>query len=271
MLATAHAVLDEVTALFLRRPESVSAKGVPGERDVVSSTDWAIEDRARAFLADRTADRGFLGEEGGHSGSRESFWVLDPVDGTVNYVRGAPLCGISLALVEDGEPVLGVIALPEQGRRYWAIAGGGAHRDGQRIQAARTRRLRDSVIALGDYHTGPGAHESNQAAFALDQLLAARVQRIRRLGSAAVDLAWVADGTVDASITLSNRPWDMASGTVIAREAGALVLDIDGSQHSTASRCTLALAPHLADHLVPLIQEAASHTQCGPITPTTDH
>lgn len=221
-----HVVDTADTHLRAHRPGRVSAKG---DRDVVTDIDVTIERSTRETLLREAPGTGFLGEEEGHHGNADTTWVLDPVDGTANFIRDLPLCGISLALLHQGTPVLGVISLPFWDRTYWAADGLGAWRNGRPIRVASTSQLADAMIAVGDYGTGTGVEARNRAALALHAQLAPAVQRVRMLGSAAVDLALVADGTLDASITLGNRSWDMAAGTVIARAAGAVVCDTDGS------------------------------------------
>lgn len=262
-LSIAQSAVDlAATHVQTRRPAEIASKG---DRDLVTDTDLDIERRLRGLLAAATPGIPLLGEEeGGASPDAPVMWVLDPVDGTSNYARDLPLVGVSLALVRDNEPVLGVVALPLLGRRYWAALGRGAHRDGLAVASARTSRVDEAIIAIGDYGTGPNSQSRNAAALALHAHLAPRAHRVRMLGSAAVDLAWIADGTLDASITLGNRPWDTAAGVVIAREAGARVVDLDGSDHTTRSRCTIAAAPGLCDQIVDAVQRAA---QQGRFTP----
>jgi myo-inositol-1(or 4)-monophosphatase len=178
------------------------------------------------------------------------------VDGTANFLHGLPLYAVSLGLLRERQAVLGVISLPFLGRFYWAADGHGAWRDDSRITASTTSTLNEAIVAVGDYGTGPCSSARNRADFALHRQLAAKAQRVRMLGSAAVDLAWVADTSLDASITLGNSPWDTAAGVAIAREAGVTVIDVDGSAHTTDSRVTIAAAPHLADALLALVRSA---------------
>src|SRR5207248_878030 len=132
----------------------------------------------------------------------------------------SPVCALSLALLEGGEPVLGVSGLPFLGQRYWARAGGGAFVNGGPVPAVTgPRLLTDAVVALGDFATGPAAAGQNRLQLRLTGLLAARALRVPMLGSAAIDLAWLAAGRHYASVTLSNRPWDMAAGRPVSREA----------------------------------------------------
>ncbi|MEW1760461.1 inositol monophosphatase [Streptomyces cyaneofuscatus] len=238
-------------------PDLITAKG---DRDMVSNVDLAIEREARQALLEGAPGIGFVGEEEGGDTGAATYWIIDPVDGTANFIRGLPLCGISLALVHHGVPVLGVIHLPLIGRRYWAAQGLGAYRDGHRISAAGTSTLPEAMIAFGDYGTGPDGPHRNRVALAIQAHLAEKAQRVRMLGSAAVDLALVADGTLDATITLGNHNWDMAAGVVLAREAGAVVMDTDGSPHTPDSLTTIATAPGLRDAVLDLVAAPTAGT-----------
>jgi myo-inositol-1(or 4)-monophosphatase len=218
--------------------------------------DLAIERQVRAHLAEATPDIGFLGEEEGQTGGQAGgwLWTLDPIDGTSNFAHGIPLCATSLALLHDGRPVLGVINAPFLGLSYHALDGHGAHASEHRMSASGTDRLKDAVVAVGDYATGPRADHKNQQRLALTIQLAPRVHRVRMIGSAALDLAWVAEGRLDAAIMLVNKPWDTAAGVLLAREAGAAVVDIDGSPHRFDSTATIAGPAALISQLLPLIQ-----------------
>ena len=255
-----EAAIDAVSAA---REEIRSGRPAPirvdpkGARDLVSEVDLAVERKLRGLLARRTPDIGFLGEEEGREDrSTEAFWVLDPIDGTVNFVRGLPLCAVALALIHRDRPVLGVIDLPFLDLRYSAFADEGAHLNGRRLKVSSTAALSQAVVALGDFAVGPGFESKNRLRFEVATRVASVALRVRMLGSAAVDLAWLAEGRLDASILLSNRPWDVAAGVVIAREAGARVVDVDGSEHTLGSSATLAATPALIDQLVATVQRS---------------
>jgi myo-inositol-1(or 4)-monophosphatase len=227
-----------------------------GDRDMASEVDFAIEAQVRAFLAEHTPHIGLLGEENGTTGGTgELLWALDPVDGTVNFIHGSPLCAISLGLVTEKRSVLGVIDLPFLGSRYSAAEGNGAHVNGKPIGVSTTDRMDDAVVAIGDYAVGIGAEEKNNTRFTLTHRLVAKVQRIRMHGSAAIDLAWLAAGKIDAVIMLSNKPWDTSAGVVIAREAGALTVDHDGTPHSFEAHATIGANPELLAPVLELVRE----------------
>lgn len=227
-----------------------------GARDVASEVDYAVEDIVRGILREATPDIGFLGEEGGSSGPEGLVWVLDPIDGTVNFTRGLPLCAISLALARGDQPVLGVIDLPFLGTRYTALEGRGTFRDGRRIAVSGTARMDEALVGFGDFAVGRGAETQNALRLDVVRALASEAYRTRMLGSAAVDLAWLAEGRLDASIILSNKPWDTAAGSLIAREAGAAVVDVDGAPHTLASRFTLAAGPGLIGRIAGMVRWA---------------
>ncbi|MFF0722783.1 inositol monophosphatase family protein [Micromonospora sp. NPDC003816] len=242
-------------AMQRQTPGALASKG---DRDVVSDLDYAIERDLRDLLKAETPEIGFLGEEEGPSGSTSKRWVLDPIDGTSNFVRGLPLCAVSLALVHGDEAVIGVIELPFLGTTYTAAKGDGAHANGQPITVSSTSRMSQALVAIGDYAVGPDAEARNRLRLALTGQLAAEVQRIRMTGSAALDLAWLAEGRLDAALTLSNHPWDMAAGVIIAREAGATVIDGNGARHDITSTTTLAVTPELTGSILAAYEKASS-------------
>lgn len=254
LLAIAGAAVDKAQRIIQATPVGrVTAKG---DRDMATEVDYAVEQALRAFLAEETPHVEFLGEEEGRTGAHgQLMWALDPVDGTANFARGLPLCGVSLALLNQGTPVVGVIDLPFLGIRYSAASGRGALANGERLSASRVSDLGEALVSLGDYAVGANAEEKNRQRFALTAALGSRVQRVRMFGSAAIDLAWVAHGRTDACLALSNKPWDVAAGVCIAREAGAVVVDVDGTSHSESSSATIAVAPGLLNPLVELVRQ----------------
>jgi Inositol monophosphatase family len=137
------------------------------------------------------------------------------------------------------------------------------------MKASTTTRLRDAVVAIGDYAVGNGADRKNEIRLATTIQLAARVHRIRMLGTAALDLAWVADGRLDASVTLANQPWDTAAGVLLAREAGATVVDADGRPHNLDSAATIAAPAPLLSQLIPLLRAADLTDSQNPPLPYT--
>jgi len=237
-----------------RVPGLLTAKG---DRDMASEVDYAVERAVRQLLHDKTPSIAILGEEEGITGSdhAELTWAIDPVDGTANFVRGIPLCGISIGLIHRNRPVLGVVDLPFLGTRYSAVQHTGAYIGDRRLRTSMTSDLEDAIVAIGDYAVGNDAAAKNRLRIALTERLAANVQRVRMFGTAAVDFVWLAEGKIDASITLSNNPWDMAAGAIIARKAGAIVADKDGTEHSLSSTATLVAAAGIASKINALVRD----------------
>jgi myo-inositol-1(or 4)-monophosphatase len=238
--------------LRTRDPGDVIMKG---DRDPATEVDYAIEHAVRDFLLAEIPDIPFLGEEDGQVGSSESglVWALDPIDGTVNFIHGIPLCGVSLGLIDGSQPAVGIVDLPFLNMRYRAVRGAGAFRGERRLEVARIASIDHAVVCLGDYAVGEDSEVKNAQRFSITRSLVAKVERVRMLGSAATDLAWMAEGTVTASVMLSNKPWDTMAGVLIAREAGAVVTDIDGAPHTTSSDSTIAAPPQLIEKLLRVV------------------
>ncbi|MFN8531940.1 MAG: inositol monophosphatase family protein [Dehalococcoidia bacterium] len=222
------------------------------DRDPVSQTDLAVENAVSVFLKSQTPDVPFLGEEYGWSGGKDGslYWVLDPIDGTVNFSREIPLFAISLALVFAGSPILSVVDAPLLSERYIATAGGGAWCNKSRLSVSNVDVIHDAVVGMGDFAVGAGAEGRNQLRFAAAVAFGRESLRLRLIGSASIQLAWVAAGRLDAGLTLSNRPWDVLAGVLLVREAGGEVFDSDGSPHSLNSRWTLASNTSLKSQII---------------------
>jgi myo-inositol-1(or 4)-monophosphatase len=237
-------------------PRKLTAKG---DRDYATDLDYEIEQRVRDQLGTATPEIGFVGEEEGRSGKRADLvWALDPIDGTVNFVHGLPLFAVSLALVAGDQPVLGVVDLPALRHRYHAAAGLGAHRDGNRLPCPEPPPdLASAIVAIGDYAVGANAEAKNRDRLGITARLAASVLRVRMLGSAAIDLVWLAEGRLNASVTLSNNAWDMAAGVALARETGHIVVDRSGQPYDLTSAATLAANAHFLPDLLGSLTDPA--------------
>jgi len=252
----ATTVMHVAHQMLLER-SGVEEKSPKGEKDFATEVDFAIESKLRSLLENVTPDIPLLGEEyGGADVHDDIFWVLDPVDGTVNYSHGLPMCGISLALIKNGKPVLGLVDLPYLSESYVAIDGKGAFLNGQKISISECKKLDSAIVSFGDFAVGNGARQKNEKRLSAMQALSARVTRVRMFGSAAIDLVWLAKGGLDASVTLSNNAWDVQAGALIVKEAGGVVCDLDGSPHCVSSSYTIATTPKLRDELLGLLAES---------------
>ena len=205
---------------------TASDKGLPG--DYVTEVDLASERAIREVLEAETPGVPVLGEEGGGEAS-DRYWLVDPLDGTTNFVHGFWAVGVSVALVEDGAPVVGAIHAPFLHETWTASRGGGAGRrrgggPPEPIGVAN-RPPERSVVGTGfpfrNKDLVPRYLRAFHAAFE-------RFEDLRRPGAAALDLAWVADGTFDGFFELSLGSWDVAAGALLIEEAGGVVTDWDG-------------------------------------------
>lgn len=220
------------TALAWRvRAADLRVEEKAGPADLVSQADRDAERAVREVLARRRPDDAVLGEEGGtEGGSTDVVWVVDPVDGTTNYVYGRDEWAVSVAAVRatgavaDGEVLAGVVTEPVVGRTTWACQGGGTWCDGVRVHVRPTTELAQVLVEVG-----LGRPPLRAQAGRLVELVDRRVRDVRRGGSAAIALAQVATGRADASWGPGLQVWDAAAGVLLVREAGGVVGDLTGA------------------------------------------
>jgi len=155
-----------------------------------------------------------------------------------------------------GEPVLGIIDAPLLGERFIARQGAGAYLNGAAITVSEIDGLREAIVGVADFKVGVGSEQENRVHLALLARLARESLRVRMLGSAALDLAWLAAGRLNATVMLSNLPWDVTAGQLLVREAGGAVYDYDGSPHSADSRYTLGSVSSLVEPVRRIVAEA---------------
>ncbi|MDK9696626.1 MAG: inositol monophosphatase [Siculibacillus sp.] len=198
-----------------------------GPADFVSAADRKAEQIVREELAKARPTWGFLGEEGGATeGSDPSHrWIVDPLDGTTNFLHGIPIFAVSIALERNGQLVAGVIYNPVMDELYVAERGSGAFMNDRRLRVAARHDLKACVIGTGIPFIGHGDHPLFMRRMGA---VMGEVAGIRRCGAAAIDLAWVASGRLDGFWEQPLNPWDMAAGIVLIREAGGFVSDLDG-------------------------------------------
>ncbi|GAB2984229.1 inositol monophosphatase family protein [Saccharothrix stipae] len=236
------------------RPQIVTEKA---DRDTFTEVDIKIEREIRAYLGEVTPDVGFEGEEEGFSYRNNDngyYWALDPIDGTSNFVHGIPLCAVQIALIQSGIAVVAAISMPYMNLHYWAAQGLGAFANGTSIKVSNRASLNQAIVSIGDYATGVQADKKNARRIAVTAALASKVERIRMLGSAAHDLAWVADGRLDAAVILSNNTLDIAPGVLLAREAGAIAMDTTGAPYGPDSTDVIVASPNIAASILTLTQ-----------------
>jgi myo-inositol-1(or 4)-monophosphatase len=214
--------------------------------DFVTEVDRLAEAEIIKELRRAFPTHGFLGEESGQVGPTKPQWVIDPLDGTSNFLRGFPHFSVSIALVEKGEPVLGVVFDPLRDELFTAEKGRGALLNDRRLRVAPRRGIEGALIATGfpfrqrklfDDHLG------------MVKALLKTGEDLRRTGSAALDLAYVACGRFDAYFEMGLQPWDIAAGTLLVREAGGQVTDMRGGDAFMTNGHIVAANLHVGGEL----------------------
>lgn len=226
--------------------------------DIVTAADTEAEVYIVRELLGRFPDHHIVGEEGGGQGAPAASapyqWFVDPVDGTVNFASKLPYFCTSIALATpDRQPLLGVVYDPTRGEMFTAVSGGGAYLNGQRLQVTQTAELADALLASGfpyDKHTNPDNNLKEWSAFLT------KTRGERRLGSAALDLCYVAAGRLDGFWEKNLKPYDALAGMLLVREAGGTVTDYRGNpnpQHEDRGRY-LGSNSHLHPAMMAVLQ-----------------
>jgi myo-inositol-1(or 4)-monophosphatase len=226
-----------------------------GPANFVSAADHRAEETLRAELARARPGYGFLGEEGGRQegADKTHCWIVDPLDGTTNFLHGIPHFAISIALERDGTIVAGVVYNPINEELFVAERGKGAFINDQRLRVAARRRLSEAVIACGLPHLGRGDLAQFRKEFAAVQ---EKVAGLRRFGAATLDLAWIAAGRLDAYWERNLSAWDIAAGLLLVREAGGFASDLDGGDEMFVKREILAGNETMQRELLAMIRQA---------------
>jgi len=248
MIAAAHAAGDGLIA-DRARIATLTIHSKAGAADMFTEADLRAEATVRDALMTHASDFGFLGEEGGLVPGRDPdhVWIVDPLDGTTNFLTGSPLFAVNIALAEKGEAIAGVTLVPAMGELFWAESGRGAWLGEQRIRISARATLGESVLGVGIPFATKPRHEQFHAEM---ERLTARVTGIRRLGAGAIDMAWVACGRHDAYWEQSVSAWDIAAGVAIVREAGGVVTDTRGGALDLMNGTVLASTPAIHAELL---------------------
>ena len=225
-----------------------------GEIDLVTEVDQLSEDFLLKEIEQRFPDHKIISEEGGgvenHS---EHIWYLDPIDGTTNFAHGLPIFSVSVGYAYQGEVELGVVYNPISEELFSAERGKGAWLNGESIQAGNQSELKNSILITGfpyDRFTNPDNNLENFTRFAL------QVRGLRRLGSAALDLCFVAAGRVDGYWEVRLEPWDLAAGKLIVEQAGGVVTRRDGRDDLLTPPCSVVAAnPALHRKMIAVLQQ----------------
>lgn len=197
------------------------------DSDLVTRFDLESEQLIRSILSERTPELAIVGEEQGGSADGRPAWYVDPIDGTMNFAHGHPFYAVSIGLMHDGVPKLGAVVAPALGCEWHGYVGGGAFRNGQPCSVTQQSTLSDALLATGFSPVVKklGQPEDNLAAFLR---VLPHVRDVRRCGSAALDLCFVADGTYDAYWERRLGAWDVAAGAALVLAAGGQITDLTG-------------------------------------------
>jgi myo-inositol-1(or 4)-monophosphatase len=250
LLALAERLAREAGDLLLAGADGlrVDVSTKSSGTDMVSEMDRASEAHIVQGILAARADDSILGEEtGGREGTSGVRWVIDPLDGTTNYLYRQPVWAVSVGVEVDGEAVAGVVAAPGLREVFTAVRGGGAELNGEPIAVSDADELASALIGTGFSYS---ARRRGLQAAVLPRLLPL-VRDIRRYGVAALDLCWVACGRLDGYFEAGGQPWDVAAGLLIAAEAGAAVSGLDGGP--VAPESVMVAAPGVAAALFELL------------------
>jgi myo-inositol-1(or 4)-monophosphatase len=249
LLAVAHdaarAAAAELMSRFGHHQHGIRAKS--GPPDLVSEADLAAEAAIRRVLAERRPADAILGEEGGESGDGELRWVIDPLDGTINFLFGIPQFAVSVACEDRDGAFVGVVLDPVRDETFAATRSGPATLNGSEIQGSSRDDLSTALVATG---FGYDAAVRAKQAVVVTRILP-RVRDIRRAGAAALDLAWCACGRYDAYYERGLQPWDRAAGGLIAARAGLSVRELAAGEDGPLG--LVVSAPALIEELLGLI------------------
>jgi myo-inositol-1(or 4)-monophosphatase len=243
--AEVERIAREAGAYILEEAGRISRSDieVKGLHDFVTYVDQQAERMIVERLQPLIPEAGFIVEENTIRREGKSHrWVVDPLDGTTNFIHGIPVFSVSIALMQDSEVVLGTVYEPNRGECFSAMAGQGSFLNGERIHVSRPPSLRDGLIATGfPYHD----YSRMEPFLKMFRWCMENTHGLRRLGSAAVDLAYVACGRFDAFFEYSLNPWDVAAGSLIVREAGGKVSDFGGGGNYLFGGEIVAAGPSL--------------------------
>jgi myo-inositol-1(or 4)-monophosphatase len=224
-----------------------------GTIDLVTEVDVAVEQMFRALIAERFPDHQILAEEmGGASAVPQGpCWVFDPIDGTTNYAHGLPIFCASLALEIDGVPEVAAIYDPNRKELFTAERGGGAFLNGAPLRVSSAERLVDALLVTGFPYD---VHSRVDEVVGLFGAFVGQARAVRRLGSAAIDLCWVAAGRMDGFWEADLKPWDVAGGALVVAEAGGRITGTDGAPFTSRRGHVLASNGRIHDAMLDVIR-----------------
>lgn len=251
-LETAVDIAREAGSLLANLFEKRIGFELKGDFDLVTAADRASEKLVVERIRSHFPSHSIMAEEGGgHESPGEYRWYVDPLDGTTNFAHGYPMFNVTLALEKAGQLIAGVIYEPVRQEMFAAELGGGAYLNNRRIHISKVDRLADSLLITGfpsyKRHLSVNVHFFHQAAMA--------THGVRRSGSAALDLAYVAAGRADGFWEFGLKPWDMAAGIILVEEAGGRCTDMSGGPRSLTGPHLVATNTAIHDEMIGLFGE----------------
>jgi myo-inositol-1(or 4)-monophosphatase len=226
---------------------------IKGQNDFVTMADIKAQEIIHYELSRSRTDYGFLMEEGkikNDINEKEYTWIIDPIDGTLNFMNGIPYFAISIALHHENKIIAGVVYDPIHNDFYWAEEGLGAYLNDQRLRVKNKKTLDQSIIALGIPFLGRGNHQQH---IKIQQAVMSKVAGLRRFGAASLDLAFVAAGRVDGFWEFGLSSWDVAAGIILVKEAGGLATGIDNKEDPLLTGNIVAGNVHIVQELQKVI------------------
>lgn len=236
----------------ITRRKTITKKG---EIDLVTEVDCAAERLIIKIIRKAFPDHAFLAEESQTAGDSPYRWIIDPIDGTTNFAHGLPVCSVSIAYEEKGVVKLGGVYDPCRNELFFAERGKGAFLNGKKIKVSKTRLLNDALLATGfPYHRrqDPDKYLKPFREFLM------QAREIRRLGSAAIDLCYVACGRFDGYWEAVLKPWDKAAGILIVQEAGGKVTDYKGITSTLSQPSVVSTNGHIHAQVLSILHSKAS-------------
>ncbi|KGG15257.1 MULTISPECIES: inositol monophosphatase family protein [unclassified Prochlorococcus] len=231
---------------YYRKIDSINSKSVQG--DLVTNADIEAEKEVISFLNSETPEIGIFAEESGISGPNTDYiWYIDPLDGTTNYAHGYPFFACSIGLAWKGRPLLGSIRIPFFNETYWACPGLGSFCNNESLSVSSVKTLNESLLVTGFAYDRKTTPDNNYAEFCW---LTNKSHGVRRGGSAALDLAFIAAGRLDGYWERGLSPWDIAAGVPIVELAGGIVSDYKNSTFNLKTGRILACNPYIQQELV---------------------
>lgn len=245
-----------------RQLSALEVRTKAGPSDLVSIADENAERICRSILCASEPDFQFMGEESGGPDTAADglVWIVDPLDGTTNFLYGNPLWGVNVALARDGEVIAAVTFIPELNELYTAALGGGAHLNKAPISVSARSDVSESLLSCGM----PFAGKPFQAEFVREmEMLAPKVAGIRRTGACAVDMAWVASGRWDAYWERYTNAWDMAPGVLLVQEAGGRVTNVRGQTLDIFANNVCVSNGHIHSQIINILNKATQNEEAS--------